>query len=553
MMDIIDFDLDMDLHREDDSEEVQWKSSQTSNRALDSLMLEAQRQNAVRASRASESEWNWGGSPVASTSTSTSAGRVHSAPTLFEGAASASASTSVFSTNASTAAPPPRRRTRAPRAQSLSLSLGVAAGMADGAGTPDPAQFLKLVKGVSKQADENAGMRAASSSYGGGGDACVVGSAGRTRQGVKQRTMAARRERPTSAISLGAKGKGKERERDYTAGARVLSRTSSSTSSASISPSSVGVSSPGSNYSFVSGDTSISADTSMTSPEREPKREEYGGGGGGGSIGRTQELMPPPPVPKNRVSPRALETRTRTERLPALDVISAVARAPSKSPSELRLHPHAAPRMASSNAAVKIEEGMPAISPPTATLAGEPRMHPLLQKHKSAAAPPPPPPLVRTSANPASVRHNPNPPPPAPTPARAMPPTYSQSQSQPQRRGPPVLGMRRANTAPLTATGGALSSSQAARKFRPPLLNPVKIEKTEHDGGRILKPATSTTVPNLRTTGNPPPAPVTPAPVRRPAQPASSPSDNSFDEHNTSFDMDELEKVMKEYDDPICV
>jgi hypothetical protein len=43
---------------------------------------------------------------------------------------------------------------------------------------------------------------------------------------------------------------------------------------------------------------------------------------------------------------------------------------------------------------------------------------------------------------------------------------------------------------------------------------------------------------------------VTPQSKPRQPQPASSPwSDTSFDEHNTSFDLEELEKVMREYDD----
>ncbi|KAJ6493971.1 hypothetical protein C8R47DRAFT_1194810 [Mycena vitilis] len=509
--------------------DVQWKASQTSNRALDSLMLEAQNaapaRGAMTAPRTREWLPSWDGSPGASSSNS----RVRSAPSLFEGMSGSASTSSTLS-----AAAPSRARRRGngnahtPRAQSLNLGPGFVVG--DGAGATGSALFLQLVKGVSKQADENAGIRAATHAS----DASSTASGhARGRLSVKQRTMSMRRERenprPSSAsVHSGAKAKGKERERESSQGGRGLARTSSTTSTASsISPGS------GSGYSFVS------ADTSMTSPESDngdalmispsPKRENVGSGGRG-----TQKpnLMPPPPVPQHRVP----------SRLPALDV---VCHASSRTP-ELRAHTQRR------TPSTKVEESsavLPSSIPPRGS--AEPRMHPLLQQ-KSGAVPPP-------RANPPPpARHIPsanfNAPPVVPASTRAAPPP---TQSQPQQhRKPPVLGMRRANTTPFAA-GPALSSSQAAKKFRPPLLKPnaaVKSEgvvKIERSDGQV--PAYRTNAnrppPPVSTRPPPPPAPVTPAQVRRPAQPLSSPSDNSFDEHNTSFDMDELEKVMAAYDD----
>ncbi|KAJ7248258.1 hypothetical protein B0H12DRAFT_1072705 [Mycena haematopus] len=531
--------------------EVQWKSSQTSNRALDSLMLEAA-QNTARHASGHRSDWSWsvelpslGGASAASTS------RVKSLPTLsFEQPQQPS-----FASTSGTAAMVRRRsRGSVSNAQTPSLSVGRSVISA----TPDPAQFLKFAKGVSKQADENAEMRtrAASAVW---GDPTRVGSAagGRassSRQGVKQSSKNVRH-----ASGSGTKGKERERDRDRV---RVpVSRGSSTASTVSVSPSVASsispslVSSPASNYSFLSTD----ADTSMTSPEPDEwdhARDRGLGSGtktwmGVGTTVTTQELMPPPPVPpKQKQNP-----------LPALDVCITAGRT-TKSPPDLQARPDGiAP------APVKMEQ-----SPSPAREAPEPRMHPILQQQKPTSQHA----NGHTSANAA--------PPPA---ARTYTPTYTYAhpQSQPQQRRPPVLGMRRTNTAPplngAASTAGPSSSSQTAtRKFRPPLLNPeaavasvvagagaggvtarveVKSEKTDRRVPvNIPKPGPPPAVrmnprvaEPLKPVKTEPAAPVMSTPQRKTTQPASASSpwsDNSFDEHNTSFDLDELERVMQEYD-----
>ncbi|KAJ7167575.1 hypothetical protein C8R46DRAFT_1093463, partial [Mycena filopes] len=539
---MMDLDSDLDMHtmrdnlpgEEDDGDcdSVQWKSSQTTNRALDSLMLEAQ-QNAIKASTPRETGWSWG-SPGASTS------RTISAPTL------------AFQSAATSADPAPpttsRRRVRGAhngRTQSFTASMDIELGLAGaGAGSgssfPDPAQFLKLLKGVSKQADENAGIRAA------GADASNT----RVRQGVKQRTMGVRRERASSSFAGSSSGLTKGKEREHRP---PLSRTSSVTSSASPS-SVVSISSPESNYSF------MSADTSMTTPEPDDHLAS-GIGARHNHIGwPTPELMPPPPVPQARLQ----------NRLPALDVCP--------------------PRPAPSQQPLLLPPSRPAPVSPSASRSGaarETRMHPLLQKPKSAT----------TTAS--SHTHTPS---YAPVPARTTlppppPPQPTYSQSQPQRRGPPVLGMRRINTAPLAKSGGmsmgSAQASQGPKKFRPPLLNGGVQVKTEPGGVAVVPaqmqkqaqrphPQAVKTEPGVvvkreypspapRPAYNPPPAPA-PVPVQRPVPaytaPAQAPStpahptpsagtgvgfsspsvDEMFDE-GSSFDMDAMERVLKGYDD----
>ncbi|KAJ7717989.1 hypothetical protein B0H16DRAFT_433383 [Mycena metata] len=543
MMDLDDLDMhtmrdNLPENDESDCDSVQWKSSQTTNRALDSLLLEAQ-QNAIKASTPREDGWTWG-SPKASNS------RTTSAPTLFFQPTASSAVVAAPTTS--------RRRSRGTqngRAQSLSVSMNMGLGLrlggaTPGSSTPDPAQFLKLVKGVSKQADENAGMRASGTD--------PTASNTRVRQGVKQRTMGMRRERPASS-SVAGTGlvKGKEREH----GRPPLSRSSSATSSASPS-SFASVSSPDSDYSFVS------ADTSMTSPEPDNHL--------GGLRRGAQELMPPPPVPQGRLpGPGPIPNR-----LPALDVF-----APRPGASKQSLPP---PPPASASFSANAHP----ISPTASRAAPETRIHPLLQerqKPKSAPAP------VRSanlapsaSTSTSTPTHAPAPAPaaPTPTPAVALPPARTtlpppqHSQSQPQRRGPPVLGMRRTNTAPLAnrASGGSGSAplaSQGPKKFRPPLLNPappaggvqVKTEPGVVPPAQMQmqhRPYMQATVKTEVKREYPPPpppahrpapppaqlqAPTTPAQSRRTAAAGagySSPSDD------TSFDMDELERVMKEYD-----
>ncbi|KAJ7078508.1 hypothetical protein C8R44DRAFT_96875 [Mycena epipterygia] len=492
----MDDDYDMSMHtmrenlpesdrRDDECDSVHWKSSQTSNRALDTLMREAQ--NAMRPAQR-ESDWTWG-SPGASTS------RVR--PTLFEPTAS----------SAVVPLPVGRRRARAshpPRAQGLSIGLGFGS-----APSTDPAQFLTLLKGVSKQADENAGMRASG-----------VDSA-RGRRGVKQRTMATRRERerPSSVVGMGTKGKGKERE---------LARSSSLASIASV------LSSPDSNYSFASG----TADTSMTSPEPDDFSRT------------TQDLMPPPPVPQNRLP--ALDTnRMSALAFPRLSHVPAALPPPSARPPELRVHPQpppAAPRAAVPNPprSVQQQQQQPVSSQLSSTRlptnsrpspAPEPRMHPLLEKTSALGSPP--------RAHPAPAAR-PNP----PAPARPVPPL---AQSQPQQRrgnGPPALGMRRTNTAPLAGAASALSSSQAARKFRTPFLNPTA--NAVAGPSRAQAPASRSQAPGGRS-GPPPAVKVErgeePVPANSSSPPGPDP-DSSFEGFGgTSFDLEELEKVMQEYDD----
>ncbi|KAJ7025611.1 hypothetical protein C8F04DRAFT_134494 [Mycena alexandri] len=412
MMDLDDLNMhtmrdNLPENDESDCDSVQWKSSQTTNRALDSLLLEAQ-QNAIKASTPREDGWTWG-SPKASTS------RTTSAPTLFFQPAASSASVAPPTTS--------RRRVRGThngRAQSLGTSMNMDLGLglggaASGSSTPDPAQFLKLVKGVSKQADENAGMRA------GGVD--LTASNTRVRQGVKQRTMGMRRERPSSS-SLVSSGLTKGKEREYGHGRPPLSRSSSATSSAS--PSSItSISSPDSS-SF------ISADTSMTSPEPDDHHLASGLGRG------PQELMPPPPVPQGRLP----GTGTIPNRLPALDVCAPRPKQP--------LPPQ--PALASSNA------NAGAISPTASRAAPETRIHPLLQERQKPKSAPAPLRNPISAPSPSTSAHTPAPAAPTPTPAVAPsrttlpPPQHSQSQSQ--RRGPPVLGMRRTNTAPVANRAG---------------------------------------------------------------------------------------------------
>ncbi|KAJ6461016.1 hypothetical protein C8R45DRAFT_1081027 [Mycena sanguinolenta] len=537
----VDYDIDMDMHamrdtlpqsQADDAAndgredlEVQWKSSQTSNRALDSLMLEAA-QNAATRATGLRNDWGWGEASAASTS------RVKSLPTLLFEQPSPSSSASASGT---AAVPPSRRRGRASNAHTASLSMGGPVTSA----TPDPAQFLKLVKGVSKQADENAGMRARATSGGWADAASVANAAGArgARQSVKQRTMSIRRASGSGLV--GTKGKERERDRDRA----PVSRTPSSVSvSSSVSPSSV--SSPASNYSFLSTD----ADSSMTSPDRDDwDRRDRGLGLGTMTI--TQDLMPPPPVPQKQ----------KQKRLPALDVCTPP---PSKTPPDLQ----AADGIVPPPVAVKLEQSL---DPVCAGGGPELRMHPLLQQQKPA---PPPRNANGNTSEPSAA--------PTPTPTSTYTHTQPQSQPQPQRRGPPVLGMRRTNTAPPLGGGTyteGLSSQTTNRKFRPPLLNPeaalasvvapgaiagvkVKSEKTETRApATIPKPGPPPAVrmpPRIAEPLKPvkaePAQPVVMSTPRRKATqpaPASSPwSDNSFDEHN-SFDLDELERVMKEYDD----
>ncbi|KAJ6536019.1 hypothetical protein DFH09DRAFT_1179343 [Mycena vulgaris] len=331
--------------------------------------------------------------------------------------------------------------------------------------------------------------------------------------------------RPASVTGMGSKGKGKGKERE-------MRRTVSFASSApSISPDSV--SSPDSNYSFASG----SGDTSMTSPEADEVRRP------------TQDLMPPPPVPH--------------ERLPALDtnsmlVVPVTVRAQVKPAPERRVHPppQPQPRAVPPNPSPTVQQPqqpfpqLPATRPPSSTksaAAPEPRIHPLLQQPPTAAPP--------ARAVPTTTR-------PAPTPAPAP---MSQSQPQ-QRRPPPALGMRRTNTAPLAATSlssTALSSSPAARKFRPPFRAPVAGPSNANVSAVQVKREAAEERASVR---NPP---VKPEPrvkteqqrvkteprgqvqmqtQTRAAPNCSSPEfDFSFDE-GTSFDLDALENVLKEYD-----
>ncbi|KAJ6629301.1 hypothetical protein B0H10DRAFT_1986522 [Mycena sp. CBHHK59/15] len=541
---------------EDESDVVRWKSSQTSNYALDSLMHEAE-----TAAHRTNSMWAWS-SPGASTSASAC---VPEAP--------------FFGPSDSPAPPQPpatRRRPSRPSHPPRTPSFSMA-----GLGTPtatDPAQFMVLLKGVSERANENAGMRSA----GAGG---VLSSAARIRCGVKKRTMSVRRERDRPSSVLGVtKSKGKARE---------LSRDSimSGTSSTNTSPS---VSSPFSKASFSSGDTS------MTSPEpddmkRRPQDDMKQ---------RTQDLMPPPPVPR---------------RLPALDVLTLRLGQPQpatpvyiKPPPEQRTHPPAQqtfkprpalaaypdppprtvhpepPRAAHSNPTPQPGSQLAPARKPAPT--SEPRMHPLLQQ-RAAVAPPAranPPPLGRANA-----------PPHANSATRAQPPT---TQSQPQKRsGPPVLGMRRTNTAPLvasrttsmasssrTSTNSVASSSRTTtasvapssqRRFRPPLLNPqaaagastaIKTEvpvKTEV--APIVKSEATVVVKNeaaavVKT--EPPVVKDVPANGERPAaekekgkevartrdndKRGSSPSDaeSSYEVGDSSYDLEELEIVLRGYD-----
>ncbi|KAK7052412.1 hypothetical protein R3P38DRAFT_2860179 [Favolaschia claudopus] len=461
---------------------------------------------------ASRSEWSWGvagtSSPKKPATATASTSRVKSAPTLFfnEQAhippASTSTTSSFTSTSTLKAALPPssRRRGRASAGHGYSTSVSATTSVLT-PGTPDPAQFLKLVKGVSKQADENAGMRAR--------EASVVE---RGRQGVKQRTMNVTVHRSGSAMAPGVnpklgsasalKGKERPRERDRERPSMV-SRTSSlsSTPSSAASPA-------GSNYSFASG---VSEDTVMTSPEPETNLKEEG-------------MMPPPPVPH----------KPKQERLPALDVCKARER---KVPPEARTDfpplGHTDPQQSD------ISRGSSGL-----------RMHPLLQQKAAVAVPPPP-------RNPTANVSTAVVPPPTQTSS------YVQSQSQPQqRRGPPVLGMRRANTNPLPAGAGLPSSQSGPKKFKPPLLNPagagaqVKVEpRTESTNAPRVKAEPVIAPPVVRTAPVaapalpvqvPGPVPVTPTSRSTQRHPGSSPwSDNSFSFEGNSMDWAAADEVAR--------
>ncbi|KAJ7723282.1 hypothetical protein DFH07DRAFT_856034, partial [Mycena maculata] len=524
MMTDLDYDMPMPLQplpiadSDENDDSVQWTSSQTTNRALDSLMLEAQ--NARQRNRVSE--WSWD-TPVASTS----------APALFEPSASMA--------HAPAAPAATRRRTRgATRATSL-----------ESLPPTDSAFFMKLVKGVSQQADENAGMRTAAR-------AMTSSSDGSGRKGVKERTMNTHHSFIGAATKGKGKGKGKEKERETgerERGKRPLTRTSSvASSAASVSPSSV--SSPASNYSFASASGSGSGadgDTSMTSPEPDSQ---------------TQTLMPPPPVPRSRQDMTRLPALVVCAQRPSNDLPSAPQPfappnaelpRPQRTVKQQSAAPHlstcpsacgrpqAAPLAPNPNPPRQhpphpnpLQQPLPRLltHPPAGSMPSstpETRLYPLLQQ-KPAAAPP-----ARANA-----LARPNPP---PVPAPAVPP---RTQSQPQqRRGPPALGMRRTNTAPLASQAQGPGQQ---RKFRPPLLNgasaapvvvkveappvQVKIEQVRGEVEMEMKAERDTLQPS------------TPARrgARGQAEPASSPSDASFsfDEHS-SFDMEELEKVMKTY------
>ncbi|KAJ7182606.1 hypothetical protein C8R43DRAFT_1228961 [Mycena crocata] len=510
-------DLDMDMHsmRENlpEDECVQWKSSQTTNYALDSLMAEAQRMHQPPA--------NQGGSKWDFPSTS----RVEGSPMLFQPSA--------------TSAPPPPSRNRrlrvshTPQQQQQNLSLGLGLNI----DPEDPESFKRLLKDISMKVDENAAMAMRSSSFGG----MENFSAAPARRGVKQRTMAIRRDRPASLVGTG-KGKGKERE--------PMKRSSSFASTSSASPDS--------NYSFTSGDTS------MTSPEPDDFK-------------RTQDLMPPPPVPQNRLPleidtnrlgiagsvvspvrtqaqhhpqcvpvapPRAAVSEMDTNRRSARDIPrSAVS---SSVRTQAKHHPQpalvAAPRAGVSNPANNVQQQQRrpthSNSQQFSTRPPETHLHPLL-KQKTTTAP-----STHTNPSPA-IRANPpsKPPAPVPAPARNTPPM---SQSQPQQRRAPPLGMRRTNTAPLATTplatvassSAALSSSQAARKFRTPFLNPNAIASSGTNA--VAASSNGPVQPVVPASGIGGAAARTPVKVERDAQaqPHSSPSEGDLSYPEISFDFD---------------
>ncbi|KAJ7471182.1 hypothetical protein B0H11DRAFT_2237491 [Mycena galericulata] len=520
-------------HDEDEeSDAVQWKASQTTNRALDSLMLEAQEaQSLWPAKRTRELSW---GSPLPPTSTAMS--RSTSDTTLF---------VPPPSTATSRVAKPPRRRTRA--SQSFDAGLG-SANASESASTSlvtDPAMFLKVMLSVSRQADENAGIRPSGSS-----SSCS--STGR--RGVKERTMNVKRELGHGYSGIGSakgKGKGKGKERDSQSTTRPLTRSGSiaSVSTASFSPSSVSSPASNSSYSLASGGE---ADASMTSPEK--------------------ELMPPPPIPPNRLPPVV-------NRLPALDVCAprpsaqAQSRAypadqpvpnPNPPPARSGQQLHQPPRQQQQQAApAQRASGSSSSSRPPSMSEAPVQMHPLLQQKAppSAHAIPTPNPIAKTDRLPAPPTHSRSQSqPPSQTHAPQLQP---QAQQQPQQRrggggtggGPPALGMRRVNTAPLgpVSASGSVSalpvSGSQSHKFRPPLLNPNPNlpPNMANAGAGAVAAAGPVRVKSEPVLKAPPPLPV-PIPARAPD---SSPSDPDADvsfEDQSSFDMDELERVMQTYD-----
>ncbi|KAJ7621046.1 hypothetical protein FB45DRAFT_1006475 [Roridomyces roridus] len=222
-----------------------------------------------------------------------------------------------------------------------------------------------------------------------------------------------------------------------------------------------------------------SGDTIMTSPEPDTR----------------QGLMPPPPVPHNRVF--ADEQLTSNAVLPSFPRPSAQSTPPRARRSNSRNAP---------------QQSLPRLQFEPSQRPAEPILHPLLQQKASAKPTPPPttPPLV---------------------------PQLSQSQPE-QRRAPPALGMRRTKTAPLAvASSNAPSASQAARKFRSPLVNggaQTKSEpaKSEHPEPKLCDVSVTAETPTTPSRSSPP-------------QPRSSPSNGSI---SFDFEPEELEKVMSTYD-----
>ncbi|KAJ7242923.1 hypothetical protein C8J57DRAFT_1726108 [Mycena rebaudengoi] len=583
---------------EDVNDGVLWKSSQTTNLALDTLFQEAQKapRPAPRVS------WSWGSSDA-----STSAG------TSFP--LSNSNVSGLSEMPSSSIAPLPARR----RAGRTSHPPRAAQAVGMGLGGTDPLQFMVLLKGVSERADENAGMRGPSASS---------SATSRRRSSIKERTMSSKRlvsssvaagpSRLSSVTAASSKGKGKER-----AVSTPLPMTSSSgsTASPSVSNSSgdtsmtspsvdgdISMRSPGdtSPTSFRDRDTSVT----MTSPEPDDPV----------CTDKPRDLMPPPPVPhrlpaldvcaprpnsavpsststKRSGKPKAPAQKPATSDPPAAVSRPTTANPPQPKPPNPTDHTRPVPNPNPKPPPIRCESGPPhtnynAQSPPQP----EPRLHPILQQQKSAATAtpanvsvnggatqptrcPPPAPAVRAPANANANVH-------MRTNSTHAPPT---TQSQPQMAGPPALGMRRTQTAPLVFQGREGGARGGGSTFRTPFLHPpgangnvggantgsaragvaVKPEmvvvKTEVGAVKLKREAEQPVIkaePGVRAVVKTASRPVkmeerrdvvTPVPDKLPQdrkkQRGSSPSDGEFSfDGDTSYDLDELEAVLRGYD-----
>ncbi|KAF7303682.1 DUF3533 domain-containing protein [Mycena indigotica] len=333
--------------------------------------------------------------------------------------------------------------------------------------------------------------------------------------------------RPASVIEHSGKGKGKERERDRRSDGRGSASISNRPplSSTSIPQSFAPAPNSADDPLFFSPSRTNTASTSFGRRDANHSME----------LDADIELMPPPPVPAKQ-STMSTGGGSKLQALtPALIASKTNSPPVRREPPSILQHSQR-----------------------------EAKLHPKLleQQEKKRNG------TTRTQSESKSKPKS------MPAPAVEVP-LPSQSQPLPHRlarAGPPALGMRRSHSGPVGMVSGGLASSQAQlrKPYKAPLKSmsmansvdvgcatPVTSGSTKSSSSRSSSSRKTDSSPYTTNATPPPSTPAestTPSPIDRcsnvnPPNPKEPSSDDAmFDVSNSSFDMDELEKVMKNYD-----